>query len=302
MEKGWEPCQYLDNDSTALSIPGDWSPENYDHSNGGKYSLAGALALSMNLPTVNLFQNIGFESVDSLWQKMGFTFTLVNTPSLALGTAEGSIMETVVAYSAFANGGYRVSPQSILSIKTPAGGIIYQNEFSEAKVRVLTEKTSILISAILQKAVREGTGASMNSVYGVNLPMAGKTGTSQSYSDAWFTAFNPKLIIVSRVGASSGAIHFNSGSYGSGSTLALPLVALTLKNLQGNDTLRREMITSFPVLPPELTGALDCPDFKDKNLFDKFLNLFHDKKTSPEKSADKTKPRKKGFFKRLFGR
>jgi penicillin-binding protein 1A len=302
MEKGWEPCQYLDNDSSALSIPGDWSPENYDHSNGGKYSLAGALALSMNLPTVNLFQNIGFESVDSLWKKMGFTFTLVNTPSLALGTAEGNIMETAVAYSTFANGGYKVSPQSILSIKTPDGGIIYQNEFSDAKVRVLTEKTSMLISAILQKAVMEGTGASMNSVYGVNLPMAGKTGTSQSYSDAWFTAFNPKLIIVSRVGASSRAIHFNNGSNGSGSTLALPLVALTLKKLQGNDTLRREMIAPFPELPPELAGALDCPDFKDKNLFDKFLNLFHDKKTYPEKSADKIKPRKKGFFKRLFGR
>lgn len=302
MEKGWEPCQYLDNDSSALSIPGDWSPENYDHSNGGKYSLAGALALSMNLPTVNLFQNIGFESVDSLWKKLGFTFPLVNTPSLALGTAESSIIETAVAYSSFANGGYRVVPQSILSIKTSGGEIIYENQSEAAKERVLSEKTALLISAILQKAVREGTGASMNSLYGVNLPMAGKTGTSQSYSDAWFTAFNPKLIIVSRVGASSRAIHFNNGSYGSGSTLALPLVALTLKKLQTNDTLRRELIAPFPELPPELAGALDCPDFKDKNLFDKFIDLFHDKKSSPEKNADKTKIRKKGFFKRLFGR
>ena len=64
---------------------------------------------------------------------MGFSFTLENNPSLALGTAEGSIMETAVAYSSFANGGYRITPQSILSIKSPDGEIIWQNEFSGLK-------------------------------------------------------------------------------------------------------------------------------------------------------------------------
>ena len=66
----------------------DWSPENYDHTYGGKYSLAGALALSMNIPTFNLFMKVGFEKLDSLWKKMGFSFPLDNNPSLALGTAE----------------------------------------------------------------------------------------------------------------------------------------------------------------------------------------------------------------------
>jgi len=301
-EEGMEPCQYLDNDSIILAGIGDWSPENYDHSNGGKYSIGGALALSMNIPTFNLFLNVSFEKLDSLWKKMGFSFTLDDIPSLALGTAEANIMEAAVAYSSFANGGYRITPQSIISIKTPDGGIIWQNEFSDVKERVLTERSAILISAILQKAIREGTGSSLSNVFGINLPLAGKTGTSQNYSDAWFTAFNPKLVIVTRVGASSRAIHFNNGSDGSGSTLALPLVALTLKKLQENDTLTEQLITPFPDLPPELAGALDCPDFKEKNILDKFLDLFKHKKISPDKGVKNAKQKKRNFFNRLFGK
>jgi len=301
-DKGMEPCQYLDNDSVVLSGMGDWSPENYDHSNGGKYTLAGALALSMNIPTFNLYLKIGFENLDSIWRKMGFSSALENTPSVALGTAEGSIMETALAYSSFANGGYRITPQYISSIKTPDGTLVWQNDFIDTRERVLTERSSVLIRAILQKAITEGTGSSMSSVYGVYLPIAGKTGTSQNYSDAWFIAFNPKLVIASRVGASSRAIHFNNGSYGSGNTLALPLVALTLKKIQENKALKEQLIAPFPDLPPELKGALDCPDFKDKNFIDKFINLFQNKKAPFDKEINKPKQKKRGFFRRLFGR
>jgi penicillin-binding protein 1A len=302
LNDGMDPCQYLDNDSIVMENTADWSPENYDHSLGGKYSLAGALALSMNIPTFNLFLTVGFEKVDSLWGNMGFSFPLVNTPSLALGTAEANILETAIAYSAFANGGYKITPQCIMTIKAPDGEIIYQNDYNIPKKRILAERSATLISAILQKAVSEGTGASMRSVYGVNLPLAGKTGTSQNYSDAWFTAFNPKLVMVTRVGASMRAIHFNSGSNGSGSTLALPITALTLKKVQANDTLSRQLIASFPALPPELTGALDCPDFKEKSIVDKFIKLFHNKKTQYDTTATRGRVKKKGFFRRLFGR
>jgi penicillin-binding protein 1A len=302
LEEGIEPCQYIDNDSIILSEFEDWSPENYDHSYGGRYSVAGALVKSMNVPTFSLFLNVEFEKLDSLWEKMGFTFTLNNTPSLALGTAEANIIETAVAYSAFANGGYKITPQSIISIKTPGGEIIYENELVEAKERILTERTSLLMSAMLQKAILEGTGVSMNSVFGVNLPLAGKTGTSQNYADAWFAAFNPKLVIISRAGASTNAIHFNDGSNGSGSALALPLVALTLKKVQMNPVLREQFIMPFPDLSPELKSALDCPDFKEDNIIDKFFDLFKNKKTDFENRPNKAKPKKRSFLKRLFGR
>ena len=147
------------------------------------------------------------------------------------------------------------------------------------------------MSAMLQKAIREGTGVSMNAVYGVDFPLAGKTGTSQDYSDAWFAAFNPGLVIVSRAGASSRTIHFNTGSNGSGSALALPLVALTLKKVRSDQGLRDSLITTFPDLPPELANALDCPDFKDKNLFDRIIDIFEkDEKTydGTEKKVERT--------------
>jgi len=301
-EEGMEPCQYLDNDSIILSGFEDWSPENFDHSYGGRYSLAGALAQSMNVPTFNLYLKVDFLKLDSLWKKMGFSFVLNNNPSVALGTAEASIREVAAAYSSFANGGFKVSPQSIVSIKSADGKVIWQNEFSGIKPRVLTERTSMLISAILQKAVTEGTGASMKTVFGVTLPLAGKTGTSQNYADAWFAAVNPKLIIVSRVGASSPSVHFNTGSNGSGSALALPLVALTLKQVQSDPVLREELIVDFKKLPPELAGVLDCPDFKEKNTFDKLRDLFKKDKINFDNQVNKSKQKKKPFFKRLFGR
>jgi penicillin-binding protein 1A len=256
----------------------------------------------MNVPTFSLFLNIEFEKLDSLWKKMGFSFPLNNTPSLALGTAEANIMEAAVAYSAFANGGYKITPQSIISIKTPDGGIIYENKFKEAKERILSERSSLLMSAMLQKAIMEGTGVTMSSVFGVNLPLAGKTGTSQNYADAWFAAFNPKLVIISRVGASTNAIHFNNGSNGSGSALALPLVALTLKKVQMNPVLMEQLIMPFPDLSPELQSALDCPDFKENNIIDKFFDLFKNKKTNFDDGSKKVKPKKRSFLRRLFGR
>ena len=286
LEEGMEPCQYLDNDSITLSGIEDWSPENYDHSYGGKYSLSGALAQSMNIPTFSLFLEIGFEKVDSMWRKMGFSFNLDNTPSLALGTAEASIKEVAVAYSSFANGGYRIQPYSISSIKTPDGEAIYNYDSLVVKTRIMSERSSLLMCAMLQKAIREGTGVSMSSVYGVDIPLAGKTGTSQDYSDAWFAAFNPGLVMVSRAGASSRAIHFNRGSNGSGSALALPLVALTLMKVQQNHSLNDHLTAPFPDLPPELANALDCPDFKEKNFFDRIIDIF-EKDKKPYEEADK---------------
>jgi len=300
LEEGMEPCQYLDNDSITLSGFEDWSPENFDHSFGGKYSLSGALAQSMNIPTFSLFLKIGFERLDSMWEKMGFSFDLVNTPSLSMGTAEANIEEVAVAYSSFANGGYRISSCYISSIKTAGGELIYTSDTTGKKTRIITNRSAILMNAMLQKGVREGTGVSMNSVYGVGLPMAGKTGTSQDYSDAWFAAYNPKLVIVSRVGASSRAIHFNNGSNGSGSALALPLVALTLKKVMQDPLLTDRFITAFPELPYELADALDCPDFRDKNLFDRIIDIFgKDKKMDGDEGA-KPERKIKSFLRKIF--
>ncbi len=298
-EEGMHPCQYLDNDSLVLPDYQDWRPENFDRTYGGKYSLAGALSRSMNIPAFNLFRELEFEKLDSLWKEMGFSFPLKNTPALALGTAEASLEETAIAYSVFANGGYKVRPWSITSVIAPDGYIIYLRNREEIFPRVLTERSCHLINAVLQKAVREGTGTSMQTVYGVNSAFAGKTGTSQNYADAWFAAYNPGITIVARTGASLPSIHFNSRYYGTGSALALPLVALTLKKTESHPGTASRFTEAFPPLPPELQGALDCPDFKEDNLSDKLIDIFRKQRIDRYYNTE----RKKRFFPgRLFRR
>jgi penicillin-binding protein 1A len=303
LEEGLQPCDYLDNDPIILSDHDDWSPENYDHSTGGKYSMTGALSKSMNIPTVNLYFITGYEAIDYLWKKMGFSAPLRNSPATSLGTNEASLLESAVAYAAFANNGKRVDPRLILSIESPNGDIIYKASTKGSAERILSESTCEVINAILQKAINEGTGVAMRSTYGVTLPLAGKTGTSQNYSDAWFIAYNPKIVLATRVGASTPLIHFNSGSYGSGSRLALPIAGITLQKSQKNNTLKKEINAPFPMLSPELISAMDCPDYREENYLENLFDQLRKESTTEKKKVKKgkkKKKKKKGFFDRIF--
>jgi penicillin-binding protein 1A len=301
LENGTDPCEYFENDSLVITDYHGYSPANHDHSYGGKYSMSGALARSMNVPTFNLYLQTGFEPVNNLWQKMGFSFPLTNSPALAMGTAEASISETAVAYAAFVNGGYLLRTYTIESIATPDGKVLYQREQAANKERIISEDTGFLIRAMLEKAVKEGTAASLRSRYGLSLPLAGKTGTSQNYADAWFAALGPELVMVSRVGASSPLIHFNSGHYGSASSLALPLVALSLQKAQHDRALSSRISKPFPALPPHLAQALDCPDYQEKGVLEQILDLFLDKSIQFEEDVGKKKPKRASWLKRIFG-
>ncbi len=293
LEEGIEPCHYLDNDSVVLTDFRDWSPENYNHNYGGKYSLTGALSLSMNVPTFNLFMQTGFDRVSRLWHDMGFSFPLVNSPALALGTAEASILEVALAYGSFANGGIRTTPYLIETIETSGGRVLWQHQSQHEGSRIITERTAQLIGAMLEKAVREGTGASVRSAYGVTIPLAGKTGTSQNYGDAWFAAYNPRMVMVSRVGASTPSVHFTSGAYGSGSALALPLVGLTLRSAERNRELMKLINNPFPPLPPELEKALDCPDFREETFMERLIDIFRSRENEYSRE-----PQRRSIFRR----
>jgi len=302
LEDGMEPCYYLDNDSIGVSGYEEWVPENFDQTYGGKYSLAGALVHSMNIPSFNLFLKVGFDNLDYLWRNMGFSFFMDNTPALAMGTAEASILELAVAYASFSNGGFRITPQKIVSINGPDGTVIWKNEFHDARVNVLSESTCQLMNAILQKAVREGTGSALRTKYGVTVPVAGKTGTSQEYADAWFAAYTPALVVISRVGASLPSVHFATGSNGSGSRLALPLVGMTLRWIQADPDLRRQYIVPFPELSPEMARELDCPDYREKRFFENLIDIFNDDKMTFDREPERTYHNKESFFERVFGR
>ncbi|MFT6745729.1 MAG: penicillin-binding protein 1A [Glaciecola sp.] len=296
IESGIEPCDYIDNSPFSLTDYEGWTPENYDHESGGKYSVAAALAFSKNLPTLHLFFEMGFERLDYLWNKIGFTSVLENKPSVALGTATANLKEVAVAYAMFANGGFKVNPYCIQSIKTASGEIIYANEQSLKREKLIQDQTAFLMNAILQKAIQEGTGTSLRNKYQVKIPLAGKTGTAQSFSDAWFVAYNPNIVMASRVGANSPTIHFKDGSNGSGGKLALPLVAQTFAKTQRNKSLSKLLFKQFPTLPKEYIDALACDNFKPDNKLIQFLDRFKKKETTLKKKQRKRTRKKIKLF------
>jgi penicillin-binding protein 1A len=297
LESGYGPCDYLKNDSIVFEEYEGWTPQNYDHSTGGKYSMAAALAKSMNIPTVHLYEDVGYRTLASTWKNLGFKSKLNNSPSTALGTADASIYELAVAYASFANGGNKIKPYSIKSIKTAEGKVIYQKNPKLSETEVISQESADIMSMMLRKAVTSGTGVSLKNKYGVALPFSAKTGTSQNYGDAWFVAMNQKMVIVTRVGASSNQVHFRSGAQGSGSKLALPIVALTLKKIQ--DNLSDEALYDFNIDPNiiELQLIYDCEDYKEepliKELIEELFENFRIQKDRKKRQVSKPSTERK---------
>ena len=298
LEMGKMPCDYLSNDQIVLSDYDNWSPQNYDHSVGGKYSLAAALAFSKNIPAVRLLFEVGYEEVNYLWKKMGFSSILEDKPSSALGTVSANLKELAIAYSSFANGGFAVKSYAIQSIVSANGDTLYRKLIVEEKEEVVNEKTNLLMNGILQKAIAEGSGTAIRNTYGVQLPLAGKTGTSQNYANAWFVGYNPSLIVAARVGANYPSIHFSSGADGSGGRLALPLVGLFLYQAEQNDELTPKIAKSFPHLPIEYQAAFDCEDFKEETASEKVFSIFKKKESTLEKEKKKAERKKKRLLRR----
>lgn len=285
-ESGKSPCEYLNNDKISLSDFENWSPTNADKKFGGKYSLQGALLNSKNIPTINLYMETNFTALDSIWNRFNFSSQLKNNPSLSLGTVNASIYELARAYSSFANYGKIIKPYAITSISTTNGTLLYQHKQLETKT-VLSKKTVTYINKILENAIERGTGTSLRTKYNVNMPLAGKTGTSQDYTDAWFVGYNPDIVMVSRVGSTSPKIHFNN-SLGAGSSLALPLVAKTLNEIEKKSELLKHYSSKFEYLTDVEKENLDCDDFKEQTSLEKFFDFFRRKNKSFSKAQERT--------------
>lgn len=298
VEGGRRPCDYISNDEIKLTDYENWSPSNYDHSSGGKYSIAAALSKSKNIPAVRTYFETGFEKVNRLWTNMGFSSKIEDQPSLALGTATGSVLELAAAYSSFVNEGRKTSSFCISEIKDKKGKIIYRHENIEHEDEVMDHQTANTITAILKKAINEGTGTPIRTKYGFKGAFAGKTGTSQNYSDAWFVGFNDKIIMISRVGANSPAIHFKSGEFGSGSRLALPIVGKTLQKSVLDKSTKRLVNGGFNDEVNEVN--LNCSDFIEENQVDKFFKKFQKKDRSLEDEKRRAKRRKRNPLKRIL--
>jgi penicillin-binding protein 1A len=306
LEKGISPCDYLSNTARVFTDQGNWKVSNYDHSEGGEYSVNGALMLSKNIPAVDLLFKVGFDEVDYLWRKMGFSVNLEYVPAMALGIADASIYELAMAYASFANGGNKIKFHCINKVTDARGNVIYERMSLPETEKIMASRTAILMNEMLQNAINKGTGTAIRNTYGITTQLAGKTGTSQNFGDAWFAAYNPNLVMVTRVGASYRNVHFNSGRNGSGGRLALPLVGLTLQKVAESIVLQKTYSKNFPKPNKQLRLELDCQNFEADNTMDKIKGLFYKKSTTAEQSQKKQESKKsrsenkkrKGWFKK----
>jgi penicillin-binding protein 1A len=194
-----------------------WYPGNYDGKFEGPISLRKALALSKNLVAVKLIQRVGPTSVISYARKMGIRTPLPAVLSLALGSADVTLFDMVSAYGVMANRGVRVDPVMILKVMDKNGRVLEENKpYAE---EVLTPQSAFMITNMLESVINGGTGFAARSM-GFTRPAAGKTGTTNDYTDNWFVGFTPDLVCGVWVGFDQKKT-IAKGATGAG--LALPI-------------------------------------------------------------------------------
>ncbi len=170
---------------------GNWCPKNYNRSYAGNVTLMNALTRSINTVPVTLSVRTGRGPIADMAHTLGITSDFPVTRSLALGVASVSVVDMTSAYAVFANGGLKSTAQGISSITSLRGETVYEHDSDLPRERLISEKTAGYINAMLRNVVTSGTGRRAN-VEGV--PAAGKTGTTQSYRDAWFAGYTGNYV------------------------------------------------------------------------------------------------------------
>lgn len=198
LERGGNPNDIWVDEPIAI---GKWKPDNYGHKFYGQVTMAEAFAQSLNTVAVQVSEWAGRGAVVEMARRLGITTPMMATPSVALGSFEVSMLELAGAYSHLANQGRSVYPYGVEEIRTSSGTSLYKR-VPEARARVLSSHTVMGMNSMLMGVVTSGTGR--NALLG-GYQVAGKTGTSQEYRDAWFTGFTSHLLTSVWVGNDSGA-------------------------------------------------------------------------------------------------
>jgi penicillin-binding protein 1A len=198
-----------------------WSPKNSDGSTGGYTMLRTALKNSLNLVTARLIYegHVSLSQVGETARKMGITSKLDLVPSIALGTSEVSPLELTSAYATLANKGIYTAPMGVLRIEDK-DGITLEKFYPDKVSEGISAETASIMTSMMTSVVDGGTGGGVRRWF--HRPAAGKTGTTQSYGDAWFVGFTPQLAAGVWVGFDDRRVAF-TGWYGQGAKAAAPI-------------------------------------------------------------------------------
>ncbi len=218
IDNGYSPAYNISNDPLRVMIGGkSWEPKG--GGTGGEVTMRVGIQHSINIVAVRVAMELApIDQVIKLAHKMGITSELPNVLSLALGVGEVSPLEMTNAFGVFANEGIWVEPISILRIEDRNGNIIEDNvpETREA----ISEGVAYIMADMMEDVVDGGTGSSVRQFF--HRPAAGKTGTTQDFTDAWFVGYTPQLVAGVWVGFDDPRIKFG-GWYGQGGKAAAPI-------------------------------------------------------------------------------
>jgi len=188
MEQGYTPESMANDQPIRI---GNWEPENYNNKYMGEVTLRTALALSLNSVAAQLAASVGPENVVAVAHRLGIASHLGNDASIALGTSEVTLLELTSAFTPFANGGYSVVPFSVRRIVTRDGQVIYERS-GDGLGQAMSNRDLGSMNSMMRAVVNEGT-AKKAQIPGFDI--AGKTGTSQDYRDAWFVGYSSYLVV-----------------------------------------------------------------------------------------------------------
>jgi penicillin-binding protein 1A len=241
MNQGLSPCDKRRDEYISLEVYDKkkhelvtWTPHNANgRFSGDSLPLKSAFARSINSVAVRLGQEMGIRNIIKTAQDMGIKSSMVEEPSLALGSSDVNLLELANAYATIANQGKHHEPVLVTRIVDKDGNEVYTGPTEEHQVLPL--KSAFLMQQMLMSGVRDGGGTSQplwGYIGGVrDTEFGGKTGTSNNHSDAWFMGVSPRLVVGAWVGGEYRSIHFRTGALGQGSRTALPICGYFLESV-----------------------------------------------------------------------
>ncbi|MEX2610570.1 MAG: PBP1A family penicillin-binding protein [Gemmatimonadota bacterium] len=192
------PASHVMHDAPVMiELPegGEYAPRNYDPEFRGPLTLRDAMKFSVNTIAVQLGQEVGMENVARTARQMGLRTEIPPYPSTAIGAADILPLDLATAYTAFANAGVAVRPRAVIRVEDAEGRVLWQTR-PEREV-VLDSLTAAIVRDMLRSVVASGTANNAVRNEGglpYSVPAAGKTGTTNDYTDVWFMGFTPNLL------------------------------------------------------------------------------------------------------------
>ena len=258
----------------------DWKPENYGKKFYGPSTLRKGIEYSRNLMTVRIAKNVGINKILSLSKELEIYNEIPELLSISLGSVETSLLNLTAAYATFVNGGKKIKPTLINRIQDRRGKTIFSSEFAKCKgcdrysednfdnnlpsidiisEQVISEQTAYQITSILNGVVKRGTGKKLRDL---NVPIAGKTGTTNNNFDAWFIGFSSNLVIGVYIGFDNPK---TLGKFETGSKAALPIFKNFIKRALYLEDFNEFEVPNGIYFAPINYNTGEQSDFDDRN-------------------------------------